>query len=158
MTTLDRHKYLTPDETARLLDLLDREAIVARARGHRLPVRDAMLIRLAIISGLRASELCALTVADLALVHGQPPRVRVRVRCGKGGKARDVPLPTSLRKPLKVYCRLDAKRRLRDGRRRPAAARPDRQPVLRCTPLRMNRCTSSDIVRLPGGVPFRAHP
>ena len=101
MTTLDRHKYLTPDETARLLDLLDREAIVARARGHRLPVRDAMLIRLAIISGLRASELCALTIADLALVHGQPPRVHVR--CGKGGKARDVPLPTVLRRPLKEY-------------------------------------------------------
>ena len=100
MTTLDRHKYLTPDETARLLDLLDREAIVARARGHRLPVRDAMLIRLAIISGLRASELCALTIADLALVHGQPPRVHVR--CGWGGKAQDVPLPTAVGKLCRV--------------------------------------------------------
>ena len=93
--------HLTPGETARLLDLLDREAIVARARGHRLPVRDAMLIRLAIISSLLASELCALTIADLAVVHGQP--TRVQVRNGKGGKARDVPLPTSLRKPLKEY-------------------------------------------------------
>jgi len=57
MTTLDRHKYLIPDETTRLLVLLDREAIVARERGHSLPVRDEMLIRLAIVSGPRTSEL-----------------------------------------------------------------------------------------------------
>ncbi len=56
MSTLDRHKFLTPNETSRILDLLGREAIVTRARGHRLPVRDAMLIRLAIVSGLCASE------------------------------------------------------------------------------------------------------
>jgi hypothetical protein len=42
-----------------------------------------------------------LTIADPAPVHGQPPRVHVRN--GRGGKARDVPLPTSLRKPLKEY-------------------------------------------------------
>jgi len=101
MTTLDRRKYLNPDETARLLDLLDREAIVAKARGHRLPVRDAMLIRLAIMSGLRASELCALVIGDLAVAPAQPPRVRVRH--GKGDKARDVPLPAKLRKPLREY-------------------------------------------------------
>ena len=101
MTTLDRRKYLNPEETSKLLDMLDREAIVARERGHRLPVRDEMLIRLAIMSGLRASELGALVVGDLTIARGQPPRVRVRH--GKGDKARDVPLPRALRKPLVEY-------------------------------------------------------
>ncbi len=99
--TLDRRKYLNPEETTKLLDMLDREAIVARERGQRLPVRDEMLIRLAIMSGLRASELGALVVGDLTLHRGQPPRVHVRH--GKGDKARDVPLPGTLRKTLVEY-------------------------------------------------------
>ena len=101
MTVLDRLKFLEPWEMKKLLDMLDAEAIVAKARGLRLPVRDAMLILFAIMSGLRASELCALVIADLTLARGHPPRVRVRH--GKGDKARDVPLPSSLRKKLQGY-------------------------------------------------------
>ncbi len=66
MRTLGRHKYLTPDETARLLDLLDCEALVAIAHGHRIPARDALLVRLEIVCGPRTSEA---NVAPGVLVH-----------------------------------------------------------------------------------------
>jgi hypothetical protein len=58
MTSLDRHEYLTPGVTARLLDQFDREAIVAGARGHWPPAHDAMLSHLAIVSGPSTYELC----------------------------------------------------------------------------------------------------
>ncbi len=101
MSALDRRKYLTPDEVAKLLDLLDREAIVGRARGHRLPVRDAFAFRLALCSGARASELAGLNVGDVTIAGGGPPRIRIRR--GKGGKARDVILPSSMRPILKDH-------------------------------------------------------
>jgi integrase/recombinase XerD len=99
--TLDRTKYLIPAERDRLLTMLDDEAILAKAKGHKLPVRDAMAIRLAFASGLRASELCALQIRDIDLTRGRP--VLATVRHGKGDKARDVVLPPSMRKILADY-------------------------------------------------------
>ncbi len=99
--SLDRTKYLTPDEVAKLHDLLDREAIVGRARGHRLPVRDAFAIRLALCSGARASELAGMKVGDVTVAGGGPPRVYIRR--GKGGRPRDVILPSSMRPMIKDH-------------------------------------------------------
>lgn len=101
MSTLTREKYLRPDEVAKLLDSLDREAIVGRARGHRLPVRDAFAFRLALCSGARASELAALKIGDVTLAPGGPPRIAIRR--GKGGKAREVILPAAMRATIKEH-------------------------------------------------------
>lgn len=60
------------------------------------PLREEAIIRLLVDTGLRASELCALTVGDVA---GD----RVRVRHGKGGKERVVFLSPSTRRALAEY-------------------------------------------------------
>ncbi len=99
--SLDRTKYLVPDEVVKLLDHLDREAIVGRARGHRLPVRDAFAIRLALCSGARASELAALKIGDVTLAPGGPPRIAIRR--GKGGRSREVILPAAMRSVIKEH-------------------------------------------------------
>ena len=100
-TTLDTNKYLLPDERRSLMAMLADEAILARAKGHKLPVRDEMAIKVSFPGGVRASETVALDIRDVLLVHGRPPRLVVRH--GKGDKRREVPLPKTLRKPLEEY-------------------------------------------------------
>ena len=99
--TLDRTKYLLPDERQGLMAMLADEAILARAKGHKLPVRDEMAFKVSFQGGVRASETVALDIRDVLLIHGRPPRLVVRN--GKGGKRREIPLPKSLRKPLEEY-------------------------------------------------------
>jgi len=60
------------------------------------PLRDVAIIRLLTDTGLRASELCALTVGD---VTGK----RVMVRHGKGGKDRVVFIGDATRRALTAY-------------------------------------------------------
>ncbi len=100
--TLDRRKYLRPDERKAVLDHLEDRAIVGRERGHRVPVRDHMLFTVAFASGLRATELATLRVGDLLLRRSE---VRLTVqRLKRGRPARDeVCLPTELRRPLADY-------------------------------------------------------
>ena len=93
-------KYLRPEEVERLRDHLRDEADLGRLRALRLPVRDEALFTVALTGGLRASELAHLTVADLDLGRTGP---KVVVRHGKGGKRRDVTLPSDLRPLLKRY-------------------------------------------------------
>lgn len=65
-------KYLTPAQV---------DTLVAAAREHsRYPARDAALILLAYHHGLRVSELCGLTWADINLAEGT-----MQVRRGKAG-------------------------------------------------------------------------
>lgn len=60
--------------------------------------RDRAIILTLLDSGLRVSELCALTVADY-----DAPRGRLHVRHGKGDKARFVVIGARARKALWVY-------------------------------------------------------
>jgi site-specific recombinase XerD len=60
------------------------------------PLRDVAIIRLLTDTGLRAAELCALTVGD---VTGK----RVQVRHGKGDKARVVFIGDATRRALDAY-------------------------------------------------------
>jgi site-specific recombinase XerD len=100
---LRRHQYLRPDERDTLLRHLEDEAIVARARAHRVAVRDHALFTVALASGLRASELTDLNVGDL-----QVGRSDVRLACRRlkrrGQPAEDeVLLPKALRGLLVAY-------------------------------------------------------
>ncbi len=52
-----------------------------------LAMRNALIFRVLLETGVRVSELCALDRADVGLVDGH---VLVRIRHGKGNKARDV--------------------------------------------------------------------
>ena len=91
---------------------------VASARHWAL--RDRAIIITLVDTGLRASELCDLTVADLDISQGQ-----INVRHGKGDKQRFVPLGSRALDALEDY--LDARRRAQTGKRN----RPPRlvQPV-----------------------------
>lgn len=103
--TLDRSKYLRADERKAVLDHLDREAIVARAKGHRVPVRDHMVFTVAFASGLRPTELAERTVGDLTLGRSEV-LLKVR-RLKKRGEPviEEIHLPKSLRPSLEQYVR-----------------------------------------------------
>lgn len=104
-TVLDDAKFLQPEEAARLRDHLEDEVAAALARGGRLRLRNAALAQTLLGTGLRISEAVSLQVGDLVL---EGPRRLVRVRHGKGDKARDVTLGADLRNLLKRY--IDARR------------------------------------------------
>jgi site-specific recombinase XerD len=82
--------YLTPGEAEALLAAPDRSRWVGR--------RDHALLALAIQTGLRVSELTALTRADVHLGPGP------HVRClGKGRKERGTPLTTQVTRLLRAW-------------------------------------------------------
>jgi len=69
-------------------------------RDHQLQVRDEVLLRILLEVGPRASELCALDRADVDVRDGV---TWLRIRKGKGGKPRDVPLSPSTTELLGEY-------------------------------------------------------
>ena len=103
MKALDRGKYLREHERKAVLDHLEREAIIARAKGHRVPVRDFHLFTVAFASGLRPTELAERTVGDLTLGRSEV-LLRVR-RLKKRGEVviKEVHLPKELRRMLEEY-------------------------------------------------------
>lgn len=82
--------YLTPGEATALLAAPDRSRWVGR--------RDHALLGVAIQTGLRVSELTALTRADVHL--GSAPHVRC---LGKGRKERCTPLTTQVARTLRAW-------------------------------------------------------
>ena len=87
-------KYLSPEETRRLRKTCQEAALAAKARGVQAPVRDHLLVELALGTGLRVSELSNLKVQDLDLRKGQNA---LYVRNGKGGKDRVVQFSAKLK-------------------------------------------------------------
>ncbi|MFC1480718.1 leucine-rich repeat domain-containing protein [Candidatus Neomarinimicrobiota bacterium] len=84
---ISQDKYLTPDETKQLRKTCRDAALLAKSRGVQAPVRDALIIELALGTGLRVSELSKLKIEDLYLKKGQNS---LFVKNGKGGKDRVV--------------------------------------------------------------------
>lgn len=95
MRKLDSEKFLTQPEAKRLLD-------VARGQiGQRVTrKRDYVLLAALLGTGLRAMEASQLRVGDLILHK----RI-VRVRCGKGGRSREVTITRELRRILERWVR-----------------------------------------------------
>ena len=90
-------KYLTSDEVKQLRRTCLDAATLAKSKGNQAPVRDAMIIELALGTGLRVSELSKLKVADLYLKKGQNS---LQVINGKGGKDRLVHFSPGLKSSL----------------------------------------------------------
>jgi site-specific recombinase XerD len=65
-------------------------------------LKSRILLQTAYAAGLRVSELCALTLAD---IDSQPDRMCLRVRQGKGGQDRHTLLPPTLLESLRFYWR-----------------------------------------------------
>ena len=90
-------KYLTKDDTKRLSKTCRESMTIAKTRGIQAPVSDALIIELALGSGLRVSEMANLKVEDLYLKRGQ---ASIHVKNGKGGKNRVVDIGTILKKQI----------------------------------------------------------
>lgn len=103
--SLDRSKYLRLDERKAVLAHLEREAIVARAKGHRVAVRDYYVFLVAFASGLRPTELTERTIGDLTLGRSEV-LLQVR-RLKKRGEhvVDEIHLPKDLRPMLESYLR-----------------------------------------------------
>lgn len=86
---------VTPDKFLNSVQVhaLRRTMETERRTRDRYSVRNAAIIETLLGTGLRVSELCSLTIADLFLERGA---ANVLVRSGKGGKARLVAINASL--------------------------------------------------------------
>ena len=93
-------KFLSTDEVKRLRRVCNEAALADKAKGVQAPVRDALIIELALGSGLRVSELSNLKVQDLDLRKGQNA---LHVRNGKGGKDRVVQFGAKLKDQIHEY-------------------------------------------------------
>lgn len=93
-------QYLTVDELRRLCRYAEARAAQAEQRGRSTAVQSWALLDTLLSSGLRASEVASLTVADCLLGYGQASLI---VRHGKGDKAREVVISSELRAHLKRY-------------------------------------------------------
>ncbi|MEO0075003.1 MAG: site-specific integrase [candidate division WOR-3 bacterium] len=83
--------YLLPEEIKRII-------IAAKQRRH--SDRDALLIKLLFINGLRISEALSLTLINLERPRGELPYLRI---IGKGKKPRMIACPPELADSLEAY-------------------------------------------------------
>lgn len=88
-----------PLDSARALVDVPSDAPGGRA-DHRLSVRDEVILRILLETGPRVSELCAMDRSDVDVRDGV---TWLRIRHGKGGKPRDVPLSPSTAQLLARY-------------------------------------------------------
>ena len=76
-------RFLSKQELGTLLKKAEDLRVMGVAKKRKQPVRDWMVIRLALFSGLRASEMCQLQITDLFIGYG---RSEILVRNGKGDR------------------------------------------------------------------------
>src|ERR1017187_3725275 len=98
--TLTPDRYLAKEEVGKLLRRAEELRALGVAKGRRQPVRDWIVIRLAILSGLRANEISNLKVIDLFIGYS---RSEIVVRRGKGDKQRIVKIGKDLKGDLRWY-------------------------------------------------------
>lgn len=95
-----------PEESARALISVPEEKVETESRvDQRLSLRDTAVLRVLVEVGPRVSEMCAMDQSDLLHVGGT---WWLRVRFGKGGKTRDLPLSEPTAAALRAY--IDAPR------------------------------------------------
>jgi integrase len=95
-------RFLSREELGKLLRRAEELRSLGVAKRHKQPVRDWLILRMAVLSGLRASEIAALRAADCFIGYSRSELV---VRCGKGGKLRVVRVGKELKRDLRWYLR-----------------------------------------------------
>jgi len=98
-------RFLSKEELGKLLKRAEELRSLGVAKSRKQPVRDWMIIRLALLSGLRASEVSSLKVTDCFIGYSRSELV---VRNGKGGKKRVVKIGPELKRDLRWYLRWKA--------------------------------------------------
>jgi len=107
--TITREKFFSKEEMRRLLKVCEKNALTDLKAKRITWVTRTMLVRLALFSGLRVSEIAALRNGDL---HFNGKENFLIVQNGKGGRKRDVYLDTDLAKHLQDY--LEIKKQWRE--------------------------------------------
>ena len=92
--------FLSPEQVVELKEHCRRRAESADGDGREHPVRDWAILHVALDSGLRVSEICALEIRDVIL---DTHHASVIVRSGKGDKKRGVRVGSSLRDHLAEF-------------------------------------------------------
>jgi len=89
--------FLTPGQVQALKTYLQRNVNAPSTDGRTDPQRDWAILHVALDSGLRVSEICALQLRDVILDTAHASLI---VRDGKGGKKRGVRIGSALRDHL----------------------------------------------------------
>jgi len=100
---LSPNKYLSDEQLGRLRQYVKDMADLARQRGSIRAVIDELIIEILANTGLRASELIALDIADLPISHGKDV---IWIQDGKGHVSRTIDIPESLNKRLARFVKL----------------------------------------------------
>ena len=98
-------RFLTKEELGKLLRRAEEMRVLGVSKNRKQPIRDWLIVNLAIFSGLRANELSDLKVTDCFIGYGRSELV---VRRGKNGKTRVVKIGPELKKSLRWYIRWKA--------------------------------------------------
>ena len=96
-------RWLDEDQKKRLLKVVENDLREAKERYPRLWIlrkRDAVIVNILLLTGLRVDELCSLKLSDLTLSERKGTLL---VRHGKGGKQRVVNLHIEARKQLSEW-------------------------------------------------------
>ena len=97
---LEPSKFLTKEEAKKLLETARDRAEVVFAKRRKIPVRDYLIINLALSTGLRVMEIAQLDCGDVFIRDGISSLL---VRNGKCGKRRLVRFGESLKDHLNEY-------------------------------------------------------
>ena len=100
---ISRAKFFDTDERKTILTVSEDKANADLAKGRTTWPTRWMLVHLAFYSGLRVSEIAALTINDCKLQKTDP---YIEVRNGKRNKSRDVYIDRVLAKHIKEYIKL----------------------------------------------------
>lgn len=93
-------RYLSEAELGKLLSYVREKAHIARLKGATRSVIDELLVLLLVHTGMRASEVCNLTISDIAAGQRQN---KIRVR-GSGRKIhRFVVIPSAITKHIEAF-------------------------------------------------------
>lgn len=90
MNTSDVKRFKTSSIPTKALTLVEQSKLVDAAKVSRYSFRDSYLVLTLLSTGMRVSELCRLSIADVSTSGGH---LQVTIR-GKGNKFRVNPLPT----------------------------------------------------------------
>ena len=93
-------KFLTEEEVQKLRRICKDSSDLARSKRQFKPIRDWMIVDLALQAGLRVGEISNLEIKDLFIDKGHS---HVYIRQGKGNKSRLVTIGESLRNHLRRY-------------------------------------------------------
>lgn len=96
-------RYLSDAELEKLLSYLREKADLAGRRGATRAVVDEVIVLLLLNTGLRPSELCNLTIADLITEHG---RKAIMVRDSSGNVPRAVDVTGDIAEHVRRFVRL----------------------------------------------------